>query len=203
MDMDKLVSTESNAQKYTKIFAMILRLRMLCDLGQLGKESVSSRRRFDVPQASSPAESELGSELGCELCQKDESLDLLKDRMFCPSCSRLLGHVARATHKDGSNSPQAMNPVSPQPTHAADVPPIIVQPPNEQQHAPLAKLQRLSSGEMRQRSPSELQQPCQTGSFVDGVYPTKLLAIADNLRRNIGHSKRFVNRLYTLGLKSN
>ena len=174
MDMDAMVNTESNGQKYTKLFSMILRLRIFCDLGQSTKKVGSSPSQLNILRGGSPAESDLGSELGCDVCQKDESLDLLKDRVFCPSCSRLLGPATSLTSGSRPDSPWEMSSSLPETPPNTDAPRISIQPPDTLQKC--------------------LPQPpwsSQLGRSDTDAYPTKLLAVANNLRYNIDHSKRY------------
>ena len=174
MDMDAMVSTESNGQKYTKLFSMILRLRIFCDLGQSTKKVGSSPSQLNLLQVGSPAESDLGSELGCDVCQKDESLDLLKDRVFCPSCSRLLGPATSLTSGSRPDSPWETSSSLPETSPDTDAPRISIQPPDTLQKYLL-----------------QLPRSNQLGRSGTDAYPTKLLAVANNLRHNIDHSKRY------------
>ena len=172
-DMDLIVSTEFTSQKYTRLFALILRLRIFCNIGDNGRESTFRRSYPETLQARLPAESDIGSELGCDVCQNYEIIDLLKDRCFCPSCSRLLqtpmsdsiastpmpNHIASLPE-----SPLEMEIDLPQ-TSYGETPQIAVQPPNGIQEHLL-----------------EDQTPLEFRESTDIVHSTKLLAVMENLR---------------------
>jgi hypothetical protein len=169
-----LVSTSSCIQKYTKLFTIILSLRMLCDLGNFYKGLGSSQSSMDISQAWSPTDFDLGSDLDCDFCQKEESLDLMKDLTFCPSCSRLLQSISEAPNSM-LEIPRPTKFCSPQSSHLSNEPSGVIQS--------LARSQRsfLEAG------------------MSDEGCSTKLLAVAKNLRDNIHHSKRSVNTSFTLG----
>ena len=174
MDIDTLVSTSENTQTYTKLFAMILRLRMLCNLGQFYGPVGSSLSPIVMPYDQSLAGSDLSSELGCDLCQRDESLDLMNDPRFCSGCSRVLQDTKFPSSNSMTENLESINFDLPQSSH----------PRNESFGViwPLTKL----------------QDPYQESNMSSKEYPTKLLAVAKNLRDNICYSKRSVNTLSTL-----
>jgi hypothetical protein len=175
MEMDMLVSTSSCIQNYTKLFTVILRLRMLCDLGQFCKGLGSSSYSVDMPQAWSATDLEPGSDLGCDFCQKGESLDLMKDLIFCPSCSRVLPYI-------NPEAPDSM----PESLGATELCSL-----------PSSHLSNEPSGVIRSAAWSQ-QSFLEAGSSADG-YPTKLLAVAKNLQDNIYRSKRSVYTSVALG----
>jgi hypothetical protein len=157
MEMDMLVSTSSCVQSYTKLFTVILRLRMLCNLGQFCKG--------------------LGSvaDLGCDFCQKGESLDLMKDLIFCHSCSRVLPYI-------NPEAPDSM-PDSLGATELCSLPSSHLS--NEQSNVI--------------RSTAWSQQSFLEAGISAGGYPTKLLAVAKSLQENIYRSKRSVYISVALG----
>ena len=174
-DMDLIVSTDSTGQKYKKLFALILRLRIFCDLGDSGKGTNTPFSYSDGLQARSPVESNMGSELGCDVCQNDESLDLLKDRHFCPSCSRLLELPTRDSIASWTERAWDMEIDPPQTSYKGDTPQIAIRRPIELQER------------VRQ-----FQNPLNIKNTTIEVYPTKLLAVADHLLQSSCHSKRSV-----------
>ena len=84
-DMDLRISGLSNVQKYARLFTALSKLRRLCNFGSNGQMS----------------DGELGTSLAsaitdsaCDLCQREESLDLLREDSFCPVCSRPLKMIS-------------------------------------------------------------------------------------------------------------
>ena len=170
MDIDMLVSTSSSIQNYTKLFTVVLRLRMLCNLGQFCKGLGSSPYSVDMPQTWPPIDFEPGSDLGCDFCQNEESLDLIKDHTFCPSCSRVLPNIASAASDGILECPRPTEICSPQTPHLSNEPGGVTRPPAIRSE----------------------QSFLEVGMSAEG-YPTKLLAVAQNLRDNISCSKRSVH----------
>ena len=167
-DMDLLVNGTTGTKIYTKIFTTILRLRMFCNLGQFHDRVGSSPSWPKVTSTRSPVESDLGSELGCDVCQREESRDLLKHRMFCPDCSRLLE----------SNQ-----------TISSEYSPAYL-------HATSEVSQTSSQADSAQSLFDQLScKPYGSGLMSEHIgeaYPTKLLAVAEKLRQSDKGSKRFV-----------
>jgi hypothetical protein len=165
-DMDMLVSTGSSVQKYTKLFTVILRLRMLCDLGNFCEGLSSLLSPIDMPQARSPSDLELDSDLGCDFCQKEESIDLMKDLIFCPNCSRLLPWFNTEDPDSSSKSLRPTKLCSPQSSYLSNESSGIIQ------------------------ASARLQQSCLEAGISAKGYPTKLIEVVKNLGDNIYHSKR-------------
>jgi hypothetical protein len=175
-ELDMLASTSSSIQKYAKLFTLILRLRMFCDQGRFCNGLSSRPCPVDMPQAWCPTEFELGDDLGCDFCRNEESLDLIKDRAFCPSCSRVLPYLNSQGPGSMSESLPPLKLCSPQSSY----------PSNE------------SRGVIR--TLARPQQSVLEADMSAKEYPTKLSAVAKNLRENIVHSKRSVKTLVTLCL---
>ena len=87
--MDVIVSTSQRAQKFTKLFTVILRLRMLCNHGTYLERASSSSSGLDTSRSLSSA-LQMGNNIGCDICHDQESYDLIKELDVCPSCARLL-----------------------------------------------------------------------------------------------------------------
>lgn len=166
--MDMLVSTSSCLAEFTKLFTVILRLRMLCNLGQFCKGLGSQPPSMATTQAYFPADFQICSDLGCDLCEQEESLELMKGLKFCPSCSRPLFSSDPPGPNCISETLRSSNLSSPQFSYLSNEPSEVIQS--------LATSQQLF---------------LEAGVSVEG-YPTKLLAVAKNLRDNINHSKRSV-----------
>jgi len=166
MDMDILVSTSSPIQRYTKLFTFILRLRMFCDTGLFGKDNNSSLCTLDMLRAQTPISSEVLSNLTCELCQREESLDLMKGLSFCTACSRpLMDSDVGASHM--------MEKLQPAMSHTPQVVEVSNEP-NGSFPSPKSSPQPL----LERRVPAE-------------IYSTKLSAVAQNLEDSMSHSKRY------------
>ena len=87
-DIDVLVSTSETFQKYSKLFTLIMKLRMACNYG---KWYQTPRTGTHSPSRSPIATSIVDSVLECSLCQGTELYDLIKENDICPGCSRWLG----------------------------------------------------------------------------------------------------------------
>lgn len=87
-DIDVLVSTSETFQKYSKLFTLIMKLRMACNYG---KWYQTPRTRTHSPSRSPIATPIVDSVLECSLCQGTEVYDLIKENEICPGCSRWLG----------------------------------------------------------------------------------------------------------------
>ena len=173
-DLDMLVSS-SSIQKYAKLFTLILRLRMLCDQGHFCRGLSSPQYSIDMPQAWCATESELGDDVGCDFCRSEESLDLIKDLAFCPSCSRVLQDLNLESSGSMSESLSPITVDSSQSSYSSNKPPGIIQ------------------------SLTQSQQSFLEADATAKEYPTKLSAVAKNIRNNVLHSKRSVETLVTLG----
>jgi SNF2-related domain len=167
-ELDMLVSKSSSLQKYTKLFTLILRLRMLCDQGHFCKGISSLLCPLDMPQTWYPTELKLSDDLGCDLCQNEESIDLMKDLAFCPSCSQILTYL----------NPEGPGSIS------ESVPPLKPYPPQSSYHS------NEPAGVIRLLARS--QQSFLAAEVSAEEYPTKLVAVAKRLQDNIPRSKRSV-----------
>jgi len=173
-DLDTHVSGGSSIQKYAILFTLILRLRMFCDQGHFCKGFGSPPCPADAPRGLSPTEFEIGDDLGCDSCRNEESLDLMKDLAFCPSCSRVLPYL---NSKDVGKLSQDLSPLTlctPQSSYPSNKPAGITW------SLPWSQ-QSLLGLDMSAKE-----------------YPTKLSAVAKTLRDNIRDSKRSVETLVTL-----
>ena len=171
VELDTLVSTSSSIQKYTKLFTLILRLRILCDQGHFYKGLGSPPCPGDMPQARNSPEIELGDDLGCDLCRNEESLDLMKDLAFCPSCSRVLLYLNSEGPGSISESLLPLKSCPPESSYPRSEPNGII------------------------RSLALSPQSFWTEEVSAKEYPTKLAAVAKNLRDNIPHSKKYVGNI--------
>jgi len=170
-ELDMLVSTSSSIQKYTKLFTLTLRLRILCDQGHFCEELSSPPCPVGMSQAWGPTELELGDELGCDLCRNEECLDLMKDIAFCPSCSRVLPYLSAEGPGSMSENLAPVKLCSPQSSYPSHEPTGVI------------------------RSLARSQQSVLAAEVSAKEYPTKLSAIAKNLRHSIAHSKRSVEQI--------
>jgi hypothetical protein len=168
-DLDTHVSSSSSIQKYAILFTLILRLRMFCDQGHCCKGFSSPPYPVDVSGAWFPTEFEIGDYLGCDSCRNEESLDLMKDLAFCPSCSRVLPYQ---NSKDASDLSKDLSPstlCTPQSSYPSNKPAGFI-----------------SSLPRSQQSLLQVDMSAKE-------YSTKLAAVAKTLRDNIRDSKRSVN----------
>lgn len=79
-DLDVMVSLCQPAQKFTKLFALILKLRLLCNQGTI----------FGHAQPWSNTSLQMGDNVGCNICHDQDSSDLIRDQEVCPACVRIL-----------------------------------------------------------------------------------------------------------------
>jgi hypothetical protein len=175
-ELDMLVSTSSSVQKYAKLFTLILRLRMFCNQGRLCNGLSFPPCPVDMPQAWCPTELELGDDLGCDFCRNEESLDLIKDLAFCPSCSRVLPYLNSQGPGSMSESLPPLKLCSPQSSYPSNEPRGV-------------------------QTLAQSQQSFLESDMSAKEYPTKLSAVAKSLRDNILHSKRSVKTLATLDFR--
>ena len=89
-DMDDVVSSGRQAQRYTKLFTLILRLRMLCNHGTHSLTSSLSPSRSETPEPSMISELQIEDDTGCHICNDLESSDLVRESDICLSCGRPL-----------------------------------------------------------------------------------------------------------------
>jgi hypothetical protein len=160
-----LVSTGSTIQRYEKLFTLILRLRMICDQGKLYGGLGSLQSGAEVTEAMYPIHAEVGHDLGCDSCRDEELFSLETDLIFCPSCSRILPHSISdgpCNTTESSRSPGFCSP-------GLNIGPV---------------------GDVRPLTGSP-STSLDTNVGVN-LYPTKISAVAGNLRDNARHSKRFV-----------
>jgi hypothetical protein len=166
--MDMLVSTSSYFPEFTKLFTVILRLRMLCNLGQFCKGPGSQPFPMATTQACFSADFQICSDIGCDLCEQEESLELMKGLTFCPSCSRPLFSINPPGPNCMSETLRSSKVSSPQFSYLSNEPSEVI------------------------RSLATSQQSFLESGVSAEDYPTKLFAVAKNLRDNIHHSKRSV-----------
>jgi SNF2 family DNA or RNA helicase len=81
-DLDNLVSTQSKTKKYAILFAMVMKLRRLCNHGTM----------IMTNQLSSVAALDLDSESFCDYCQghQEDNLATLNEDQVCPECRRII-----------------------------------------------------------------------------------------------------------------
>lgn len=110
-------STSSSAQKYMKTFTLVLQLRMICVLGLSwdGLKVTNSRVAGDHVSPQSQTGDEYTQ--GCDVCQDEESLVLLKGMTFCPGCSRMLRYSGTRSPSRNLHLPQSSESSSPLPIH--------------------------------------------------------------------------------------
>jgi SNF2-related domain len=166
--MDMLVSTGSCFQEFTKLFTIVLRLRMLCNLGKFCKGLDSQPFPMAATQTCFPADLQICGDLGCDLCEQEESMGLMKGLTFCPGCSRPLFSINLPGPNCISETLRLSKLSSPQFSYLSNEP----------------------SEAIRSLATSQ-QSFLEAGVSAEG-YPTKLFAVAKNLRDNISHSKRSV-----------
>ncbi len=97
-DLDNLVSTQSKTKKYAILFAMVMKLRRLCNHGTM----------FMMDQLSLGAAPEFDSDNFCDYCQgpQQDNLAVLNKDQACPECNRII--------VSGFNkSPLAVSPIFP------------------------------------------------------------------------------------------
>jgi len=173
-DIDRIVSTEVSIKYYTRLFTSILRLRIMCDQGTFCERASSTMLPNSGFSETSTNKSGLRGDLFCDVCQSEESLDLMGDCNFCWNCSRLLPSTS-ASHDAPGITQESWQPMAPSP----------------QRLYPANKISYPGN-----RSPTSLPwESC----ILDEGYSTKLFGIVENLMENLHASKRFVMRLLSCG----
>lgn len=104
-DIDLVVSFGQRAQKFTKLFALVLKLRMLCNHGLYFKDAEGALRSGSTKPLLLSSDMQMGSDLGCGVCQDREFSDLIRGHDFCPSCARLLQPNQNITRLDTETRP--------------------------------------------------------------------------------------------------
>lgn len=164
--MDMLVNTGSPLQKYAQLFTVMLRLRRLCNLGQLSAESRSLSPSIPSLPNWNSANTNSSRDFECEFCTKEDPLDLMKDLKFCPDCSRVLttGHLENGNISESLETEFLRIPKSPSCIEAV-----------------------VSDGRCLASSQGSSLETC----LLPKVYPTKLLEVASRLQESHCKSKRF------------
>ena len=165
--MDMLVNTGSPLQKYAQLFTVMLRLRRLCNLGQLSAESRSLPLSISSSSNQNSADSNNSRDFGCEYCTKEDSLDLMKDLTFCPNCSRVLTTV----HLENGNMLSESFETE------------FLRIPNSSSYTEAA----VFDNRYLASSQGSSLETC----LLTKVYPTKLLEVANRLQESHCKSKRF------------
>jgi SWI/SNF-related matrix-associated actin-dependent regulator of chromatin subfamily A3 len=94
-DLDNLVSNQSKTKKYAILFAMVMKLRRLCNHGTMNI----------TEQLSLGSALEQDSDAFCDYCQgsQQDNLAILNKDQICPECSKIIS----------ASSPLAMPSTSP------------------------------------------------------------------------------------------
>ena len=81
-DLDNLVSNQSKTKKYAILFAMVMKLRRLCNHGTMNI----------TEQLSLGSALELDSDAFCDYCQgsQQDNLAILNKDQICPECSKII-----------------------------------------------------------------------------------------------------------------
>lgn len=166
---DVVVSTGLRAQRFARLFTVILRLRMLCNHGTCLDSTSSPSSESRTPQQAGTSDLQIKNDMDCEICRDQDSSDLVRDLDFCPSCTRRL-----------------------QPSLSPDSSQIDLQ-------SDLRPRKRLRFSNSSGEDHSDQEQTLTsnpTHALIDGSnyapsgYSTKLRAVAENLFRFAGSSKR-------------
>ncbi|KAI9666680.1 MAG: hypothetical protein M1821_004616 [Bathelium mastoideum] len=187
-DADLLASsgTSSSTQKYMKTFALILQLRMICVLGlSWGSLKVSNLCVAGDPMS---FQSQTGDEYtqGCDACQNKESLSLLKGMTFCPGCSRMLRDSGTGSPGGYLHLSQSSESSTPLPIGTDAEAEFLENQVSTTTRSlrPFGREGCSSEGFSSERFPSERFSPERCSS--------KISAVFQNIRQNMGHSKRHV-----------
>lgn len=166
-DIDGVVKSGRKANRFTKLFALILRLRMLCNHGWLSTPSYSMcPTRHGSLSAEGPT-LQLINDMGCDICSDQETVDLITDSDVCFSCGRVLKADFTSSTPGTHNPPRKRRKFSPSTSH------------EESLEAPI-------STKSLSRSKS-----LGTTSTIEGE-STKLQAVIASLHEHASSSKRLV-----------
>jgi SNF2 family DNA or RNA helicase len=99
-DLDNLVSTQSKTKKYAILFAIVIKLRQLCNHGTM----------FMTDQLLPAAVLDLDSGSFCDYCQgnQDDNLATLNKDQVCPECNRIIS----ISFQRGGQAPSTVSPTS-------------------------------------------------------------------------------------------
>ena len=165
-DLDLHVSTKQLFQKYTRLFTIMLRLRIFCNSG-VGLEMVeSSDPASETPDTHADgAISPSKNALNCDVCDNLEVCEILDVQESCPSCGRLLPMKAKLDDSEHSNRP-----------------------------AKRRRLSELESGALSDEDPGHSSSAFKVAKADDGGmtnnFPTKLSAVASNILQQTPSSER-------------
>lgn len=94
-ELDLQISTLPEVQKYARLFAVLLKLRMVCNLGTSYQDSSAVQSSHSPSIVGNKSDSHVNTDIGCDLCQGKELIDILVEETFCPSCLRLLSDTKK------------------------------------------------------------------------------------------------------------
>ena len=168
-NMDMVVSTGQQGQKFTKLFAVILKLRMLCNHGVYSEQLGSSPHHSTTSLISSI---QLGNDTGCDVCHDQEYSGLIMNLEICPVCARLL--QSSLSDSDGT-----------------------IEAPRRKRLKLSSCSLKSTIGDKTALASSSTKPPYEFGTLL-AKYPTKLLTVAKNLEENGLSSKRSDNTSFLL-----
>ena len=160
-NMDIAVSTGQQGQNFTKLFSIILKLRMLCNHGLYLERRKSPSQ---VSTTSLISTIQMGNDTECDVCHNQEYSNLIKNSEVCPACARLL----QSSPSDSDSTPKAPR----------------------RKRLKVTSCSSRSTLDKQAALVSNLAEPHLGNKNHFDRYPTKLLAIAKNLEEHTSSSKR-------------
>ena len=167
-DLDLHVSTKQLFQKYTRLFTIMLRLRIFCNSGA-GLEMVKSPDSIsEIPNTSDDMiASPSNHALSCDTCDTLEVYEMIGVQESCPTCGRLLPLSSETGESEPSDRPTKRQKLSELDSDVLNI-----------------KVQRLFSDTLKVVKNDD--------GDMTGYFPTKLSAVAGNILQQAPLSKRSV-----------
>ena len=170
MDIDAAVKTGQQGHKYTKLFALILRLRMLCNHGSRSQRSYTACETSKDTLSAVNSPLQISKDMGCDMCSDQDTVDLFVDPDVCPSCARVLTTDLTSIGTGSTSTPRKRRKLSP----SVSKDDSLEEP--------------ISTMNLPHRATSGMTFPSEAGS-------TKLQAVKVNLQKHTSSSKRQVEPL--------
>ncbi|KAL9609136.1 MAG: hypothetical protein Q9167_006080 [Letrouitia subvulpina] len=161
-EMDLRISALPEVQKYAKLFTVLLKLRMVCNLGTSYRDSGAVQSSYSPSTSGKNSGLPVDTDIGCDLCQGKESIDILVEEDFCPSCLRLLSNTKKTMSSSSVNKTEQIRSVA-----------------EREYYSYQDKIDNIEKGALLCPSVTELE------------WPTKLKAVVNNLAENSCNSKRY------------
>lgn len=160
-ELDLRISTLPAVQKYARLFTVLLKLRMVCNLGTSYRDSSAIQSSYSPSVVSIESGSDVDADISCDLCQGKEFKEILVEEAFCPSCLGLLSNTKKTMSSLSDDRIEQFESVAEQKYYSCQD-----NMDGVEESTPCSSVTRLG-------------------------WPTKLYAVANNLAENMCNSKRY------------